>query len=286
MAGKPAPARIRTAPVPPHDSSDAPDGTRQLLRELGPEGFAAWTAGQKRLLLTDTTFRDAHQSLLATRVRTYDMLAIANFVSHKLHNLYSLEMWGGATFDVTMRFLHEDPLVRLRRLREAIPNICFQMLLRASNAVGYTAYPDNVVREFIYEAAAQGIDIFRIFDSLNWLPNMKASMEAVRKTRSVCEAAICYTGDILDPKRDKYSLAYYVKHGQGTGAHGRARPRHQGHGGTLQAVRRREAGEGAAPGGRHSDSLPHARHQRPQRGLDSEGRRERRARGRWRHRRR
>jgi pyruvate carboxylase len=119
-------------------------------------------------------------------------------------------MWGGATFDVVMRFLHEDPFVRLRRLREAIPNICFQMLLRASNAVGYTAYPDNVVAEFIYEASAQGIDIFRIFDSLNWLPNMKASMQAVRKTRSVCEAAICYTGDILDPKRDKYPLNYYV----------------------------------------------------------------------------
>jgi pyruvate carboxylase len=119
-------------------------------------------------------------------------------------------MWGGATFDVTMRFLHEDPFARLRKLREAVPNICFQMLLRASNAVGYTAYPDNVVAEFIFEAAAQGIDIFRIFDSLNWLPNMKASMQAVRKTRSVCEAAICYTGDILDPKRDKYSLEYYV----------------------------------------------------------------------------
>ncbi len=145
------------------------------------------------------------------------MLAIANFVSHKLHNLYSLEMWGGATFDVTMRFLHEDPFVRLRRLREAIPNICFQMLLRASNAVGYTAYPDNVVAEFIYEASAQGIDIFRIFDSLNWLPNMKASMAAVRKTRSVCEAAICYTGDILDPKRDKYSLDLLRAHGEGTG---------------------------------------------------------------------
>jgi pyruvate carboxylase len=210
VAGKPAPTRIRTAPVPPHDAGGAPHGTRQLLRDLGTKGFADWTAGQKKLLLTDTTFRDAHQSLLATRVRTYDMLAIANFVSHKLHNLYSLEMWGGATFDVTMRFLHEDPFVRLRRLREAIPNICFQMLLRASNAVGYTAYPDNAVAAFIYEASAQGIDIFRIFDSLNWLPNMKASMQAVRQTPSVCEAAICYTGDILDPKRDKYSLAYYV----------------------------------------------------------------------------
>ena len=211
VAGKPAPTRIRPAPLPPHDAADARRGTRQLLRDLGPEGFAAWTASQQNLLLTDTTFRDAHQSLLATRVRTYDMLGIANFVSHKLHNLYSLEMWGGATFDVTMRFLHEDPFVRLRRLREAIPNICFQMLLRAANAVGYTAYPDNAVAEFIYEASAQGIDIFRIFDSLNWLPNMKASMQAVRKTHSVCEAAICYTGDILDPKRDKYPLAYYVK---------------------------------------------------------------------------
>ncbi len=176
-----------------------------------PKGFAEWVGAQKRLLLTDTTFRDAHQSLLATRVRSYDMLAISNFVAHRLHNLFSLEMWGGATFDVTMRFLHEDPFQRLRKLRQAIPNICFQMLLRASNAVGYTAYPDNVVAEFIYEAAAQGIDIFRIFDSLNWLPNMKVSMESVRRTKSICEAAICYTGDILDPKRDKYSLDYYVR---------------------------------------------------------------------------
>ncbi|HTS65484.1 MAG TPA: pyruvate carboxylase [Candidatus Acidoferrales bacterium] len=211
VAGKLAPAHLRTPPLPPHVSGAPREGTRQALIRLGPEGFAEWTSRQKRLLMTDTTFRDAHQSLLATRVRTYDMLAVANFVAHSLHNLYSLEMWGGATFDVTMRFLHEDPFLRLRKLREAIPNVCFQMLLRASNAVGYTAYPDNVVAEFIYEAAAQGIDIFRIFDSLNWLPNMKASMEAVRKTRSVCEAAICYTGDILDPKRDKYPLQYYVR---------------------------------------------------------------------------
>ena len=211
IADKPRPRRTGAAPVPRHDSSAPPEGTRQILQQLGPEGLAEWAGRQKRLLMTDTTFRDAHQSLMATRVRTYDMTAIANFVSHRLHGLFSLEMWGGATFDVTMRFLHEDPFERLRRLREAIPNICFQMLLRASNAVGYTAYPDNVVAEFIYEAAAQGIDIFRIFDSLNWLPNMKASMEAVRKTRSVCEAAICYTGDILDPKRDKYSLEYYVR---------------------------------------------------------------------------
>jgi pyruvate carboxylase len=210
VAGKPAPLRLRTPPIPPHDLSTPPEGTKQILDRDGAAGLAAWVLTQKRLLLTDTTFRDAHQSLLATRVRTYDMLAIANFVSHRLAGLFSLEMWGGATFDVTMRFLHEDPFSRLRRLRQAIPNICFQMLLRASNAVGYTAYPDNVVAEFIYEASAQGMDIFRIFDSLNWLPNMKASMEAVRKTKSVCEAAICYTGDILDPKRDKYPLSYYL----------------------------------------------------------------------------
>jgi pyruvate carboxylase len=211
VAGKPRPGHLDAPAVAPHDSSAPPDGTRQLLQKHGPEGLANWVHSHRALLMTDTTFRDAHQSLVATRVRTYDMLAIANFISHRLHNLFSLEMWGGATFDVTMRFLHEDPFVRLRRLREAIPNICFQMLLRASNAVGYTAYPDNVVAEFIYEAAAQGIDIFRIFDSLNWLPNMKGSMEAVRKTHAVCEAAICYTGDILDPKRDKYSLEYYVR---------------------------------------------------------------------------
>jgi len=211
VAGKPAPARIDPAPLPPHSMAVPPDGTRQLLDSLGAEKFAEWTRSQKRLLLTDTTFRDAHQSLLATRVRSYDMLRIANFAAHKLHNLYSLEMWGGATFDVAMRFLHEDPWLRLRQLREAIPNICFQMLLRASNAVGYTAYPDNAVEAFIREAAAQGIDIFRVFDSLNWLPNMKVSMEAVRKTGRICEAAVCYTGDILDPRRDKYTLDYYVK---------------------------------------------------------------------------
>jgi pyruvate carboxylase len=211
VASKPRPARIDVPPVPPHNTAEPPKGTRQMLAELGPEKFAGWTRSQNGLLLTDTTFRDAHQSLLATRVRTYDMLAIANFISHRLPNLYSLEMWGGATFDVAMRFLHEDPWLRLRQLRDAIPNICFQMLLRASNAVGYTAYPDNAVEEFIYEAAGQGIDIFRIFDSLNWLPNMQVSMEAVRKTGKICEAAVCYTGDILDPRRDKYSLQYYVR---------------------------------------------------------------------------
>ena len=211
MKGKTPPRTLRTAPIPRPELSAPPPGTRQLLAELGPEEFAAWTRSQKRLLLTDTTFRDAHQSLMATRMRTHDMLNIANWVAHRMHGLYSLEMWGGATFDVSMRFLLEDPWSRLGRLREAIPNICFQMLLRASNAVGYTAYPDNVVREFIYEAANHGIDIFRIFDSLNYLPNMRVAMDAVRKTGRVCEAAICYTGDILDPRRSKYPLDYYVK---------------------------------------------------------------------------
>ena len=173
--------------------------------------FAKWMQGQRGLLITDTTFRDAHQSLMATRMRSADMLNIANFVSHRLPNLFSLEMWGGATFDVSMRFLIEDPWLRLRKLREAVPNICFQMLFRASNAVGYTAYPDNVVREFVLESARQGLDIFRIFDSLNWLPNMRVAMEAVRDTDRLCEAAICYTGDILDPSRQKYSLKYYVR---------------------------------------------------------------------------
>ena len=214
VANKPKPARFPPAPVPPHIAGPPPEGTRQILQQQGPEGFARWTASQQRLLLTDTTFRDAHQSLLATRMRTFDMLQIANFVSHKLAGLYSLEMWGGATFDVAMRFLLEDPWQRLRALRAAIPNICFQMLFRASNAVGYTAYPANVIRGFVTEAYAQGIDIFRIFDSLNYLPNMTVAMEAVRGTDGVCEAAICYTGDILDPAREKYSLQYYIRMAQ------------------------------------------------------------------------
>jgi pyruvate carboxylase len=211
VAGKPRPKEFRAAPVPPHIALAAPRGTKQLLDELGPKQFARWMTAQPGLLITDTTFRDAHQSLMATRMRGADMLTIANFVSHRLPNLFSLEMWGGATFDVAMRFLLEDPWLRLRKLRAAVPNICFQMLFRASNAVGYTAYPDNVVREFVLEAARQGMDIFRIFDSLNWLPNMRVAMEAVQDTDRLCEAAICYTGDILDPSRQKYSLHYYIR---------------------------------------------------------------------------
>jgi pyruvate carboxylase len=192
-----------------------PKGTRDLLLEVGPAKFAAWTREQKRLLVTDTTFRDAHQSLLATRVRTYDMVTCASAIAHRLgalrDGLFSLEMWGGATFDTTMRFLGEDPWERLRLLRERIPNICFQMLLRGANAVGYTNYPDNVVAGFVRHAAASGMDIFRVFDSLNYLPNLRVAMEAIRETQAVCEAAICYTGDILDERRDKYSLNYYLK---------------------------------------------------------------------------
>jgi pyruvate carboxylase len=201
----PAPAVIFDHIVKPAE------GTKNLLTKLGPEKFAAWITEQKQLLLTDTTMRDAHQSLLATRVRSFDMLAIADTITHRTPNIFSLEMWGGATFDTAMRFLHECPWERLRMLREKIPNICFQMLFRGSNAVGYTNYPDNVVQGFIKHAAESGMDIFRIFDSLNYLPNLAVAMTAVREqTSSLCEGTICYTGDILDPKRDKYDLRYYV----------------------------------------------------------------------------
>ncbi|HEY7302662.1 MAG TPA: pyruvate carboxylase [Bryobacteraceae bacterium] len=211
VANKPRSAVLREPPLPHSSVAEPPEGTRQLLDRLGPKKFADWILGQRRLLMTDTTFRDAHQSLMTTRVRSYDLLHISDYVAKELPQLFSLEMWGGATFDVAMRFLIEDPWKRLQALRERIPNICFQMLLRASNAVGYTAYPDNVVREFIREAAIQGIDLFRIFDSLNWLPNMQIAVEATLDTGRLCEASICYTGDILDPSRDKYSLSYYVR---------------------------------------------------------------------------
>ncbi len=209
------------SPVKSPTSGDAspgrtpPPGTRQLLLELGPKKFAEWASKQKRLLVTDTTFRDAHQSLMATRVRTYDMLACAEAVAYRLGDqatgLFSLEMWGGATFDTAMRFLNEDPWERLRALRARIPNICFQMLFRGSNAVGYSNYPDNVVAGFVKHAAASGMDIFRIFDSLNYLPNLRVAMDSVQGTHAICEAALCYTGDILDEQRDKFSLKYYVK---------------------------------------------------------------------------
>jgi pyruvate carboxylase len=212
VKNKKAPAVFEPLVVPRAPKSGAPPaGTRQLLKKLGPKKFAQWARKEKLLLITDTTFRDAHQSLLATRVRTHDLLATAPAVAHRLSNLFSMEVWGGATFDTAMRFLHEDPWQRLRELREKIPNICFQMLLRGANAVGYTSYPDNVIVEFVRESFAQGVDIFRIFDSLNSIDNMRVSIDAVLEVGGVCEPAICYTGDLLDRSRPKYSLKYYVK---------------------------------------------------------------------------
>jgi len=211
VKGKTAPSSFDAPPIPRAPLTAPPPGSRQLLLALGPMKFAEWARAEKRLLFTDTTFRDAHQSLLATRVRTRDLLATAPAIAHRLSNLFSLEMWGGATFDTALRFLHEDPWQRLRELREAVPNICLQMLLRGANAVGYTSYPDNVVAAFVHEAHRQGMDIFRIFDSLNSIENMRVSIDAVLESGAVCEPAICYTGDILDPGRPKYSLAYYVK---------------------------------------------------------------------------
>ena len=185
-------------------------GLKSLLDEKGPEALRDWVKNQKKLLITDTTMRDAHQSLLSTRVRTRDLLLGADGTSEILSDAFSLEMWGGATFDVAYRFLHESPWERLDLLRKKIPNIPFQMLLRGANAVGYTNYPDNLIRAFVQEAAKSGIDIFRIFDSLNWIPGMEVAMDEVLKQGKVCEATMCYTGDILDPKRDRYTIEYYV----------------------------------------------------------------------------
>ncbi|PTJ13770.1 pyruvate carboxylase [Staphylococcus simulans] len=186
-------------------------GTKQLLDEQGPKAVADWLLKQEDVLITDTTFRDAHQSLLATRVRTKDMLAIASQTAEILQDAFSLEMWGGATFDVAYNFLKENPWERLEQMRKAIPNILFQMLLRASNAVGYKNYPDNVIKKFVKESAEAGVDVFRIFDSLNWLDQMKVANEAVQEAGKISEGTICYTGDILDPQRSNiYTLEYYV----------------------------------------------------------------------------
>jgi pyruvate carboxylase len=211
VRGKSRAARRTPATGPAVDENRAtPEGTRDRFKALGVEAFARWIKDQKALLWTDTTMRDAHQSLLATRVRTYDLEGIAAAYAQRLPGLFSIEMWGGATFDTSMRFLKESPWQRLEALREKIPNILFQMLLRASSAVGYTNYPDNVVKLCVREAAAAGIDVFRIFDALNWTPNMRVAMEAVQQAGAICEAAICYTGDILNPKRSKYDVKYYV----------------------------------------------------------------------------
>ena len=185
---------------------------------------------QEKLLVTDTTMRDGHQSLLATRMRSFDMIRVAPAYAHMLPQLFSVECWGGATFDVAYRFLQECPWQRLRDLRAAMPNLMTQMLLRASNGVGYTNYPDNVVQTFVAQAATSGVDVFRVFDSLNWVENMRVAMDAVIESGKICEAAICYTGDLIDPARAKYDLKYYVAMAQGAARRRRARPRPQGHG--------------------------------------------------------
>ena len=197
-------------------------GTKQILDERGPEGLINWIKDKKSLLITDTTLRDAHQSLMATRMRTTDMYKISKALSVLGNDLFSIEMWGGATFDVAYRFLNESPWERLEVLRKRIPNVLFQMLLRGSNGVGYRNYPDNVIKEFVRESAEKGIDIFRIFDSLNWLKGMEVAIDEVLKVGKVAEACICYTGDILDKSKTKYDLNYYIKTAkeiEKTGAH-------------------------------------------------------------------
>ncbi|MCL7465138.1 pyruvate carboxylase [Phaeovulum sp. NW3] len=221
-AGRPKPpaeARVPRAPAP---RAPVQPGTRDLLDRQGPQAVADWMAAQSRVLITDTTMRDGHQSLLATRMRSIDMIQAAPAYAANLPGLFSVECWGGATFDVAYRFLQECPWQRLRDIRAAMPNIMTQMLLRASNGVGYTNYPDNVVRFFVQQAARSGVDVFRVFDSLNWVENMRVAMDAVLEANKLCEGTICYTGDILDPDRAKYDLNYYVAMGRdlrAAGAH-------------------------------------------------------------------
>jgi len=215
---------FRVPKVPDFDTSlDYPEGTKDLLTKLGPEKFCVWLKNEKKIQYTDTTFRDAHQSLLATRMRSIDMLNVAESFAKNHPNTFSIEMWGGATFDVCLRFLSESPWTRLRELRKLVPNILFQMLLRGSNAVGYKAYPDNLIEKFIEKSWENGIDIFRIFDSLNWVKAMEPSISFVRnKTDGIAEAALSYTGDILDTKQTKYNLKYYThlaKDLENAGAH-------------------------------------------------------------------
>ena len=214
IKGREAQPRWEPPPLPGNLPVGVPDGYRQKLDQLGPEAFAQWVWSEPRVLLTDTTLRDAHQSLLATRMRSYDLLRIAPAYARLLPQFFSVECWGGATFDVALRFLKEDPWARLAGLREAMPNMLLQMLLRGANAVGYTSYPDNVVRHFVKQAAATGIDVFRVFDSLNWVENMRVSIDAVLESGKLCEGTLCYTGDMLHPKQGKYTLDYYLDLGR------------------------------------------------------------------------
>jgi pyruvate carboxylase len=209
-AGRPKPHAEAKAPKPPALKAEPAMGTRNLLEQKGPQAVADWMKAQTKVLITDTTMRDGHQSLLATRMRSIDMIRVAPTYAANLPQLFSVECWGGATFDVAYRFLQECPWQRLRDLRAAMPNLMTQMLLRASNGVGYTNYPDNVVQAFVKQAADSGVDVFRVFDSLNWVENMRVAMDAVNEAGKVCEGTICYTGDLLDPSRPKYDLKYYV----------------------------------------------------------------------------
>ena len=221
-AGRAKPPAEAKAPKPPVAKGEPAMGTRNLLEQKGPQAVANWMKEQKKVLLTDTTMRDGHQSLLATRMRSIDMIKVAPAYAANLPQLFSVECWGGATFDVAYRFLQECPWQRLRDLRAAMPNLMTQMLLRASNGVGYTNYPDNVVQAFVKQAAATGVDVFRVFDSLNWVENMRVAMDAVLEANKVCEGTICYTGDMLDPGRAKYDLKYYLdraKELKAAGAH-------------------------------------------------------------------
>jgi len=207
---RPRPADDALTPKAPWYDTEIVDGTRQRLERDGPEKFALWMKEQKQILFTDTTMRDAPQSLLATRMRSFDILGIADAYAKSLPQLLSLECWGGATFDVSMRFLTEDPWERLGEIREKAPNLLLQALVRGANGVGYANYPDNAVEYFIREAAKGGVDLFRVFDCLNWIDNMRVSMDAILNEGKLCEAAICYTGDMLDPARPKYDLGYYL----------------------------------------------------------------------------
>ena len=209
-AGRPLPSAEARTPIAPAPKAAPIPGTRQLLEERGAKAVADWMLDQKRLLITDTSMRDGHQSLLATRMRSIDMIRVAPAYATNLPQLFSVECWGGATFDVAYRFLQECPWQRLRDIRTRMPNLMTQMLLRASNGVGYTNYPDNVVQAFVKQAALTGIDVFRVFDSLNWVENMRVAMDAVVDSGKICEGTICYTGDILDPDRAKYDLKYYL----------------------------------------------------------------------------
>ena len=209
-AGRPLPESHARAPKAPKFTGPIQDGLRQMLLSQGPQAVANWMLAQEKVLITDTTMRDGHQSLLATRMRSIDMIKIAPAYAATLPQLFSVEAWGGATFDVAYRFLQECPWQRLRDLRAAMPNLMIQMLLRGANGVGYTTYPDNVVQGFVAQAAKTGVDVFRVFDSLNWVENMRVAMDAVLEAGKICEGTICYTGDMLDPARAKYDLKYYI----------------------------------------------------------------------------